>query len=193
MAHNPISQFERWLEEAKAHEQIIEPTAMNLASVGQDGKPSSRMVLLKEVSDAGFVFYTNFQSRKGQEILANPYVALCFYWMPLKKQVRVEGSVEQVSDAEADAYFASRSRAKRIGAWASQQSRPLSGKAELLKEVAKQTARFGMGDVPRPPHWSGWKVVPEHIEFWQEGEARIHDREVFMRSGDGWDTQRLYP
>ncbi len=190
---DPISQFQQWLEDAKKCKTIAEPTAMCLASVGEGGKPSSRMVLLKAVDERGFVFYTNFESRKGREILANPYVALCFHWMPLERQVRIEGKAEQVSDAEADAYFKSRPRESRIGAWASKQSRPLSGKTELVKAVAAETLRFGVGDIPRPPYWSGFRIVPDAIEFWNNGLARLHDREVFTRDGNGWSVTRLFP
>ncbi len=191
--HNPITQFQQWLEDAKKCKTIAEPTAMCLSSVGEGGRPSSRMVLLKAVDEHGFVFYTNFESRKGREILANPHVALCFHWMPLERQVRIEGKAEQVSDAEADAYFKSRPRESRIGAWASKQSRPLSGKGELIKVVAAETLRFGIGEIPRPPHWSGFRIIPEVIEFWNNGTARLHDREVFTRDGTGWNVQRLYP
>ncbi|MFO0389485.1 MAG: pyridoxamine 5'-phosphate oxidase [Alphaproteobacteria bacterium] len=190
---NPITQFEQWLTDAKNCKAIAEPTAMCIASVGEGGKPSARMVLLKDVDTRGFVFYTNYESRKGQEILANPHVALCFHWMPLERQVRIEGKAEKVSDAEADAYFKSRPRESRIGAWASKQSHPLSGKGELIKAVATETLRFGIGEIPRPPYWSGFRIVPEVIEFWNNGAARLHDREVFTCDGNGWSVTRLYP
>ncbi|MGE0754691.1 MAG: pyridoxamine 5'-phosphate oxidase [Alphaproteobacteria bacterium] len=190
---DPISRFSNWLEEAKSCKEIAEPTAMCLATVGEGGKPSARMVLLKAADENGFVFYTNNESRKGGELKANPHVALCFYWMPLERQVRVEGRAQPVSDAEADAYFASRGRESRIGAWASKQSRPLSGKAELLKAVAAEGLRFNIGEVPRPPYWSGWRVVPEVIEFWQAGTARLHDRDAYTRSSQGWNIHKLYP
>ena len=189
----PIEQFIQWLELAKATKAIAEPTAMCLASVGIDGAPSARMVLLKGVDDRGFVFYTNLESRKGGEVAQNNHVALCFYWMALERQVRVEGIAQPVSDAEADAYFASRPRDSQIGAWASQQSRELSGKSELMMAIAKYTAKFIGREVPRPPHWSGWRVIPSRIEFWQQGAFRIHDREVFTRNGDAWDVKSLYP
>lgn len=190
---NPFEWFSGWLADAKAHPQIKEPTAMCLSSVGNDGKPSSRMVLLKEHDERGFVFYTNFESRKGQQISSNPNVALCFYWMALDRQVRIEGVAQQVSDEEADAYFASRPRESRIGAWASKQSRPLSGRTELVKAVAAQGLKFGLGEIPRPPYWSGWRVVPHYIEFWQQVEFRLHDRDTFTRVGEAWETGKLYP
>ena len=191
--HDPISQFEHWLAEAKAHKHISEPTAMCLATADAKAVPSARMVLLKGLDARGFVFYTNNESHKGADLRENPHAALVFYWMPLGRQVRVEGVVQPVSDAEADEYFASRPRDSRIGAWASKQSRPLKDKAQLLADVARETARFGLGEVPRPPYWHGWRVVPSVIEFWQEGSFRIHEREVFTRDGDGWKVVRLYP
>jgi pyridoxamine 5'-phosphate oxidase len=190
---DPIAQFQKWLGEAKAHKAIIEPTAMCLATADGKGEPSARMVLLKEADARGFVFYTNLESHKSLDLAANPKAALCFYWPPLGRQVRVEGMAEAVSAAEADAYFQSRPRDSRIGAWASKQSRPLSGKAELVEAVAREGLRFGIGEIPRPEFWSGWRVVPIIIEFWQEGKFRLHDRERFTRRGDGWDVVRLYP
>jgi pyridoxamine 5'-phosphate oxidase len=151
------------------------------------------MVLLKEVDDRGFVFYTNLESHKGQDLLENPNAALVFYWMPMGRQVRVEGKVESVSDAEADAYFQSRPRDSRIGAWASKQSRPLKNKAELVEAVAREGLRFGIGDIPRPDYWSGFRVIPSVIEFWQDKPFRLHDREVFTRAGNGWEITKLYP
>ena len=190
---NPIPQFIEWLEQAKNTKTIAEPTAMSLATVGANGAPSVRIVLLKNVDENGFVFYTNLESRKSGEIKQNPQVALCFHWMPLERQVRVEGRIESVSDAEADAYFASRPRESQIGAWSSQQSRELSGKGELMLAIAKNTAKFLGRDVPRPPFWSGWRIVPQRIEFWQQGAFRIHDREVFTRNGNEWNVTKLYP
>ncbi|MCE2926109.1 MAG: pyridoxamine 5'-phosphate oxidase [Rickettsiales bacterium] len=193
MTKNPITQFQAWLNAAAEHPHIIEPTAMCLATADKSGEPSARMVLLKEVDERGFVFYTNDESHKGHDLRENPRVALVFYWMPLKRQIRVEGIAEKVSDEESDAYFNSRPRDSRIGAWASKQSRPLKDKAQLVADVARETARFGLSEIPRPPYWYGWRVVPKVIEFWEEGLFRIHDREVFSRSGEGWEITRLYP
>ncbi len=193
MATNPITQFQAWLEAAKAHPHIIEPTAMCLATADKNGEPSARMVLLKEVDERGFVFYTNDESHKGHDLRENPRAALVFYWMPMKRQIRVEGICQKVSDEESDAYFNSRPRDSRIGAWASKQSRPLKDKAQLVADVARETARFGVGNIPRPPYWYGWRVVPRVIEFWEEGFFRIHDREVFTCNKNGWDVSRLYP
>ncbi len=191
-ADNPFDLFRQWFDEAERNEPD-NPNAMSLATVGADGAPSIRMVLLKGVDDTGFVFYTNLESRKGGELLGNSHAALCFHWKSLRRQVRIEGEASLVDDAEADAYYASRARGSQIGAWASAQSRPLSGKAELLKQVASYTAKFGVSRVPRPPHWSGFRVVPEVIEFWREGQFRLHDRLVYRRTADGWTTQVLYP
>lgn len=190
---HPIDQFTQWLEEAKNTATITEPTAMTLATTTPAGKPSARIVLLKAHDKRGFVFYTNLESRKSGEIKSNPYAALCFYWMALDRQIRIEGKIEAVSDAEADAYFASRYRESRIGAWSSKQSRPLSSRDELMQAVADNTAKFEGQEVPRPPFWSGWRVVPSSIEFWQQSDFRLHDREVFTLDGDVWKTHKLYP
>ena len=189
---DPIAQFSAWLAEAEAGEPN-DPNAMTLATVGDDGMPAARMVLLKGVDERGFVFYTNFESRKGTHLLARPKAALVFHWKSLRRQVRVEGEVEQVSDAEADAYFESRPRDSRIGAWASQQSRPLHGRFELEKKVAEFGLKYAVGTVPRPPYWSGFRVVPRLIEFWRHATFRLHDRLVYHRTEDGWRTERLYP
>ncbi len=189
---DPFQRFSEWLDQA-TEKEINDPTAMNLATVSSEGRPSSRMVLLKDVDSQGFVFYTNLQSRKGQELAGNPWVALNFHWKTLRKQVRVEGKAESVSDAEADAYYNSRARGSRIGAWASEQSRPMEGMFVLERRVAEFTAKFNIGDIPRPPHWSGYRVVPEVIEFWSDGKFRLHERIVYHRDGDNWRTERLFP
>lgn len=189
---DPIATFHAWLEEAAASEPR-DPTAAALATVGEDGMPSVRMVLLKDASAPGFVFYTNYESRKGRQLLAHPKAALVFYWKSLDRQVRVEGAVERVDAADADAYFASRPREARIGAWASQQSRPLEGRFELEKRVAQFGLKYAIGEVPRPPYWSGFRVVPRMIEFWQGSAFRLHDRLVYHRNGTDWRTERLFP
>lgn len=189
---NPIDLFKSWFEEAKQC-GLREPTAMCLSTCTPDGVPSSRMVLLKAVDDRGFVFYTNLGSRKGREIETNPRVALCFYWMPLGKQVRVEGRVERVSDEEADAYFASRDRQSQIGAYASKQSHPLTEYFELERRAAEFAVKFGVGKVPRPPFWSGYRVAPAAIEFWMEKPFRLHERLLYTKTSDGWETAWLFP
>ena len=189
---DPFAVFETWFEEAKAKEPR-DPNAMTVASVDADGMPSARMVLLKDFDPNGFVFYTNYESRKGAQLQTNPKAALLFHWKSLNRQVRIEGPVEPVSAAEADDYFATRPRQSQIGAWASDQSRPLESKHALEKRIAKYAAKHAIGTVPRPPHWSGFRVVPQRIEFWQEGAFRLHDRVVYHRQGDGWRTERLYP
>ena len=188
----PIALFGEWLELAKGSEPN-DPNAMALATVDGDGLPDVRMVLLKGFDEAGFVFFTNFESAKGRELLANPKAALCFHWKSLRKQVRVRGPVTEVSTAEADAYFASRQRGSRIGAWASQQSWPLESRFALEKAVAAYTARYAIGEIPRPAYWSGFRLAPQEIEFWSDGAFRLHDRIKFVRDGDGWAKSRLYP
>jgi pyridoxamine 5'-phosphate oxidase len=188
----PFVLFTAWLKAAEASEPN-DPNAMALATVDANGMPDVRMVLLKGFDEKGFVFFTNFESAKGRELLANPKAALCFHWKSLRKQVRVRGPVSVVSDDEADAYFASRPRGSRIGAWASQQSRPLEWRFALEKAVAAYTARYAIGDIPRPPYWSGFRLAPEEIEFWSDGAFRLHDRVKFTRKGEGWEKTRLYP
>jgi pyridoxamine 5'-phosphate oxidase len=194
-ADDPIERFRSLLAEAEAIERSVlpEPTAMMLATVGDDGQPSLRVVLLQSVDERGFVFYTNYESRKGRELLAQPQAALCFHWQPLERQVRIEGDVEPVSPEEADAYFATRARLSQIGAWASRQSRQLSSDAELDERVREMEARFAGGAVPRPPHWSGFRIVPRRIEFWRNRAFRLHERLVYEREGMSWRVARLYP
>ncbi len=190
---DPIALFERWLAEVSETEPS-NPTACALASADSQGRPSVRMVLLKGVNERGFTFYTNLESRKAGELDSNPWASLCFYWKSLARQVRVEGAVERVSDSEADAYFASRPRLSRIGAWASKQSQPLEGRFELEKRVAEYTAKFHVGHVPRPDFWSGYRILPQCIEFWEERQFRLHERVLFSAAdGGGWTMQRLYP
>lgn len=189
---DPIAHFKDWLAEASESEPN-DANAMSVASVGPDGMPSVRMVLLKDVDNAGFVFYTNYESQKGRELLSHRKAAICFHWKSLRRQVRVEGNVETVSDDEADAYFASRPRDSRIGAWASDQSRPMEGRFELEKKVAKFAAKYAIGDVPRPPHWSGFRIIPTRIEFWRDRPFRLHERQNFVRDGEVWKTDILYP
>lgn len=189
---DPFRFFRDWMAEAERTEPN-DPTAMSLATVDADGRPSLRIVLLKGLDDRGFVFYTNTESRKGQQLAARPVAALCFHWKSLRRQIRIEGAVEPVTEAEADAYFASRPRGSRIGAWASLQSRPLDARATLQRRVAELEARYEGQEVPRPPHWSGYRVLPEQIEFWQDGEFRLHDRFSYRRSASGWTCERLYP
>lgn len=188
----PYDQFRRWFAEAEASEPN-DPNAMSIASVGADGQPSVRMVLLKDADTRGFVFYTNYESRKGRQLQETRKAALLFHWKALGRQVRAEGSVENVSDEEADAYFASRHRSSQIGAWASQQSRPLESRFELEKRVAAFAAKYAIGTVPRPPYWSGFRIVPDRIEFWENKPFRLHDRLVYSRAADGWTTEKLYP
>ena len=191
----PFARFRALLADAEAVDKTIlpEPTAFALGTVGADGQPAVRMLLLKGVDDTGFVFYTNYESRKGRELLAHPKAAMTFHWMPFELQVRIEGTVERVTDAEADAYFQSRPRGSRIGAWASQQSRPIRAEGELEARVEEFTRKFEGGEVPRPPHWSGFRLVPHRIEFWKGMPSRLHRREVYVREGEGWRVEILYP
>ena len=196
-AADPFARFDAWMREAAAREPN-DPNAMTLATAAPDGAPSARIVLLKGVDPdgadpRGFVFYTNKTSRKGEELAGNPRVALLFHWKSLGRQLRIEGRVRDVSEAEADAYYATRARISRLGAWASEQSRPLPGRGELERRVAEYDARFPGEDIPRPPHWSGYRVVPARFEFWQDMPFRLHDRTVFTRAGAEWETGKLYP
>jgi pyridoxamine 5'-phosphate oxidase len=190
----PYARFGEWMQRA-LDAQVAEPTAMALATADAEGRPSVRMVLLKGFDEQGFVFYTNLESRKARELGANPNAALCLFWQPLELQVRIEGAVQPVTDAEADEYYASRARGSRIGAWASRQSRPLPSYAELMGRVQEYESKFTGDDIPRPPHWSGFRLVPSRVEFWQGRPSRLHERERFDRDRDGlgWRVQNLYP
>jgi pyridoxamine 5'-phosphate oxidase len=192
---DPITRFQTLFEQAKKipKDVLPEPTAFALGTVDASGQPSVRILLLKGIDHRGFVFYTNFESRKGRELLASHRAAMCFHWQLLETQVRVEGSIEIVSDAEADAYFASRARGSQIGAWASIQSRPMNGPSDLDRRVAEVEDRFRDRAVPRPPNWSGFRVIPERIEFWKNMPSRLHVRHVYSRAGDGWAVTQLYP
>jgi pyridoxamine 5'-phosphate oxidase len=192
---DPIARFAALLEAARhvGPERLPEPTAFALATVGADGSPSVRMLLLKDASDAGFVFYTNYESRKGRELLARPSAAMCFHWQPLDRQVRVEGPIERVSDEEADAYFASRARGSQLSAWASRQSEPMATPGDLDRRFAEMEARFAGRPVPRPPHWSGFRLVAKRIEFWISQPSRLHTRHLYTRAGARWRMETLYP
>ena len=194
MHHDPLARFTHWLDDARATPAISEPTAMTLATATPDGVPSARIVLLKEHGPEGFLFYTNLTSRKSRELAGNPQAALCFYWMPLERQVRIEGAIARASDAQADAYFASRPRARQIGAWASLQSQPLEDREALEARAAMIEAQYANQPVPRPPHWSGWRLMPRSMEFWHNNPARLHEREIYTRTADGsWQHGLLYP
>lgn len=189
---NPYRLFAEVFAQA-AEAGIPEPNSMALATATPDGAPSVRIVLLKGFDEQGFVFYTNLESRKGRELIANPQAALCFFWQPIGRQVRIEGTVQRVSDAEADAYFASRPRGSQVGAWASQQSRELTSREDLLERVRSVEQQYAGSAIPRPPHWSGFRLSPARIEFWTAGEFRLHDRLVFERVDGGWTPRHLDP
>jgi pyridoxamine 5'-phosphate oxidase len=190
---DPFAWFNRWMAEAEASEPS-DPNAMTAATVGPGGKPSARTVLLKGVDPRGFVFYTNTESRKAHELLGNSLISLLFYWKSLGRQIRIEGAVEAVTAAEADAYFATRARISRLGAWASDQSRPLSERAELERRLRYFEEKYPGEDVPRPPNWSGYRVLPDRFEFWQNMPFRLHDRTIFERAaGSGWTRGKLFP
>lgn len=193
-AGDPLRLFHEWLDEARGREPN-DPDAVALSTADASGFPDVRMVLLKGADERGFVFYTNFESVKGRELAENPRAALCFHWKSLRRQVRVRGLVSEVGADEADAYFATRHRDSQIGAWASRQSRPLETRFELEREVARYAAKFGLGKIPRPPHWSGFRVAPVRIEFWRDRPFRLHDRLVFERDApkDAWRTLKLFP
>ena len=190
----PIVLFEKWLAEAKVHPQIEDATAMALATADAKGAPNVRMVLLKDVVEGAFVFYTNVQSVKALELAANPRAALCFYWTPLVKQVRVQGAVTTTTDAAADLYFATRPRESQLGAWAADQSRPLASREVLIQRFEDAKAKYEGQDVPRPPYWSGYRLLPDSIEFWLGQPHRLHDRVRFTKTAPSeWDAQRLFP
>jgi pyridoxamine 5'-phosphate oxidase len=191
-ADEPYRLFAAWFAEAEKSEPN-DANGLALATVDTDGMPNVRMVLLKGFDESGFVFYTNFESAKGKEILASMKAAMCFHWKSLRRQVRIRGPVELVSKEEADADYATRARGSRIGAWASKQSRPLESRFALEKAVAEYTLKFAVGEIPRPDHWSGFRLVPRTIEFWHDRPFRLHDRILFSRAGDGWEKTRLYP
>lgn len=190
---NPIELYKKWAGEAKMDRQIKEPTAVALATSSKSGVPSVRMVLIKQADENGFVFYTNLESRKSLDLFENPVASFCQHWMPMEKQIRVDGNVEQLDDQQADQYFNTRDTLSRIGAWASRQSRVMEDKFELEKRVAKYTAEFALKKIVRPDHWSGFRIVPYRIEFWQAKAFRLHDRIEFIKTDQIWKGQYLFP
>lgn len=192
---NPLSRFNRLYGQALQVDRSIlaEPNAMSLATVGMSGAPSVRIVLMKEVDERGFVFYTNLEGRKGRELRTHPVAAICFHWPPLEVQVRAEGSISLVSDEEADAYFATRPRESQIGAWASIQSQPIEHASDLAARVEEYEAKFNDSEIPRPPFWSGFRLRPDKIEFWRSRPGRLHERHLYVRSGESWTMETLYP
>ena len=192
MATDPLALFDEWFAQARAAEPN-DPNAMALATAGRDGRPFVRMVLLKGHGLDGFVFYTNEESAKAGQIASTPHAALLFHWKSVRRQVRIEGRVQRVSDADADAYFASRARDSQLGAWASDQSRPLDSRVTFEQRFEDVKRRYEGQDVPRPPHWGGYRVVPERIEFWSDRPHRLHERRLFVRDGEGWTEGLLYP
>jgi len=190
---DPFVHFAQWFDAAKRCKSIEDATAMCVSTVNAQGRPDARMVLLKGYDERGFVFYTNLHSPKGKQLHQQPYAALIFYWEPLKKQVRIQGKTEIVSDAEADAYWRTRARLSQLGAWASKQSEELSNRAILIKDVAKLALKYGTGPAPRPPYWTGVRVIPHKIEFWEARLNRLHDRFLYTRDNTGWQVHRLYP
>lgn len=190
---DPYAVFRDWFTEAERTEPS-DPNAMCLATCTPEGRPSARIVLMKAVDERGFVFFTNRESRKGSELAANPLAALCFHWKTLSRQVRIEGRVSPAADTESDSYYATRGRGSRLGAWASRQSRPLESRTALARAVQEQDKRFaGLDDIPRPPHWGGYRLTPDYFEFWHDGAHRLHTRLTYRRDGDGWTRQMLYP
>jgi pyridoxamine 5'-phosphate oxidase len=193
VAPDPFVQFRAWFAQAQETPEIREPAAVAVASADATGRPSVRIVLLRGEDERGFVFFTNYESRKGHELAANPYAAMLFFWEPLQRQIRIEGSVERVEAAESDAYFARRPRGHRLSAWASPQSAVVPDRAELERLMAEQDERFAAADVPRPPFWGGYRIVPSAFEFWQGRRNRVHDRIVYVPAGPGWRIERIAP
>lgn len=191
-AEDPIEQFQQWFREAQ-EAKVHEVNAMNLSTASADGRPSSRIVLLKEITEKGFAFYTNYESSKGRQIAENPFAAITFFWPELERQVRIEGRVEKISPELSDQYFSSRPRASRLGAWASPQSREIPDRKTLEEREKEYKEKFGEGPIPRPPYWGGYELIPDHIEFWQGRPSRLHDRLVYQKDVSGWVRKRLAP